>query len=341
LNVSVTRVIDRFPHHETFPTGWYAVALSRELRPGDVRSVRYFARDLVLFRTRSGVPSLIDAYCPHLGGHLGDGSVHGDSLRCPFHGFEWGVGGHCVKTGYGTKPPPQARVPSWLLREKNGLLLTWFDALGRPPDWEVPSLEEEGWTPFRIECVEVDSHPQETSENSVDLGHFTRVHHFGRVWATKEVETDGPRLKAGYGIERVFAIAGRSIGVEARFDVCVHGLGYSLVDWHVSALRSRMRSLILSTPVDHGKVHLRMAVAVSEPRSRILAALLRRASFWGLRTEVLADVPIWSRKRYVERPVLAEGDGPITTYRRWCEQFYPAYPATPVLVRRGVGEERR
>ena len=36
------------------------------------------------------------------------------------------------------------------------------------------------------------------------------------------------------------------------------------------------------------------------------------------------DIPIWENKRYVERPPLCEGDGPIGQYRRWARQFYSA-----------------
>src|SRR5258706_14698416 len=188
------------------------------------------------------------------------------------------------------------------------------------------SAPHEAALPVRstIERLEIDSHPQETSENSVDLGHFTAVHNFGRTWATKAIEIDGPTLRTGYGIERVFSLAGCRASVEARFDVAVHGLGYSLVEGEVPALAARMRSLILSTPVDGEKIHLRIALSVARYRSRLLTRLVQRAVFWGLRTEVAADVPIWTRKRYVERPLLARGDGPIAAYRRWCQQFYPA-----------------
>ena len=53
------------------PSGWYAVATSAEIAPGDVSSCHYFDRDLVIYRTRSGVLSVIDAFNPHLGAHLG------------------------------------------------------------------------------------------------------------------------------------------------------------------------------------------------------------------------------------------------------------------------------
>ena len=37
---------------------------------------------------------------------------------------------------------------------------------------------------------------------------------------------------------------------------------------------------------------------------------------------LLADVPIWRDKVFRERPLLVKGDGPITEFRRWYDQFY-------------------
>lgn len=34
------------------------------------------------------------------------------------------------------------------------------------------------------------------------------------------------------------------------------------------------------------------------------------------------DLPIWRHKRFIERPALAEGDGPLGRYRTWARQFY-------------------
>jgi hypothetical protein len=36
------------------------------------------------------------------------------------------------------------------------------------------------------------------------------------------------------------------------------------------------------------------------------------------------DIPIWENKRYLERPLLCDGDGPILELRRYFAQFYPA-----------------
>ena len=46
------------------PFGWFCIGYADELAKGEVRNVRYFDRDMVLFRTESGELGLTDPYCP-------------------------------------------------------------------------------------------------------------------------------------------------------------------------------------------------------------------------------------------------------------------------------------
>ena len=73
--------MSRFPFSR-YPNGWFQIAYSDELEKGQVVPLRYFGKDLVLFRTEGGEAQLLDAYCPHLGAHLGHGGkVQGEIGR--------------------------------------------------------------------------------------------------------------------------------------------------------------------------------------------------------------------------------------------------------------------
>jgi len=312
------------------PLGWYTVATSEEVKPGQVLPVKYFGEELILYRTESGEARLTDAYCPHMGAHLGSGKVQGENLRCAFHGFEFGGDGRCVRTGYGKAVPRKARLGTWPIREHNGYIFAWYHPQGKQPEWEVPVLPgaAEGWTSFSTRAMAINSHPQETSENSVDIGHFVEVHGFGGAWTEGDLEIEGHLLKGAYGIRYPL---GSKVHFVAKFNVEVHGLGYSLVRVHIARFGIEINLLVLSSPVDHENIILRTASSVKHLGPSPVAHLLRGAATWGLNREVGQDAPIWEAKRYVEKPILAEGDGPIAEYRRYCKQFY--VPETAVTAK--------
>ena len=96
-----------------YPNGWFAVAHVDELAAGEVRSIHYFGRELVLFRGEDGRPRTLDGYCAHLGAHLATGGrVVGNTLKCPFHSWRFdGESGGCVEIPYAKKIPPKAQAP--------------------------------------------------------------------------------------------------------------------------------------------------------------------------------------------------------------------------------------
>jgi phenylpropionate dioxygenase-like ring-hydroxylating dioxygenase large terminal subunit len=210
-----------------YPNGWFALAFADELRRGSTLSRTLAGHEIVLFRTASGRACALDAHCPHLGAHLGyGGRVEGEVLRCPFHGFCFDGSGRCVATGYGTKPPPTAVSRSWPLVEVNGMLCAYYDADGRPPTWEIPQLETPGWSAPSYRRFEISAHPQETTENSVDLGHFAWVHGYRSVRMRRELVTDGPYLNSAFRVRRPMPLIGRLWYFEIDFETHIYGLGY-------------------------------------------------------------------------------------------------------------------
>jgi hypothetical protein len=219
------------------------------------------------------------------------------------------------------------------VRERHGVLFAYHDPHAREPAWEIPELDMSGWSPFVSHLWTLRGHPQEIAENSVDLGHLTEVHHYAEVTLTS-FRIDGPLLVGSYHFERKTRIAGMTIPLRVDFDAQVHGLGYGHVDVRLPALGLRLRQLVLPTPTEKGQIALRVALSSREsrlagPLGRPLATLIARALFPIVKNDVSQDFAIWKNKRYVERPILAVGDGPIAQYRKWAGQFYEAEPAIP------------
>lgn len=325
--------LDRHPVLAPFPRGWFCVGWSHELAQGQVLSRRLAGEEIVVFRTQSGRCVAMDAWCPHMGAHLGytGAKVEGESIRCQFHGFAFDCLGACVATGYGSKPPVKARARIWPLREVNGLLMAYA---GGVPGHELPELDWSGYTPlaWTAKTFRLRSHPQTTTENSVDIGHLSWVHGYESVEVLHPLATDGPRLTASYAMSRPAGVVGKlGSNLRAEFDVEVHGLGYSFVDVRVPAHKLHSRHFVLATPTDEGQLELRLALSVERPgpAGRVpkpLRAPLERAIaaavFRGYVKDARADFPMWENTRYTHPPVLAQGDGPIVKFRSWAAQFY-------------------
>ena len=313
----------RFPFG--LPLGWFVVAASNELRSGRVLARRYFGRELAIYRTRSGVVSVVNAHCPHMGAHLGRvGHVDGEVLRCGFHGFKFDTAGTCVATAYGSPPPFRARLTKWEVREQNGYILVWFHPEGESPEWEVPVLEDRGWTPPRWKRYRIATHPQEITENSVDAGHFTQLHGFIEGSINRQLEFDGHYSQSSYKAWRPYGLPGRKpfYKFPVEYRVKVWGLGYSFVNVEIGLFGLEVRVWVLPVPIDEEHVDLIIGLAVPA-KFGPLAPLLRFIVHRIVCGEVDQDLDIWSYKAFVERPALAKGDGPIATYRKWAQQFYP------------------
>ncbi len=336
------------------PSAWYVLGRSKEVRPGQVVTKRLAGKDVVLFRTQSGVLSAIDPYCAHMGAHLGHGGcVKGETIECPFHAFRFDVNGKCVATGYGTPPPPRAKNATYELRERHGQILVWHGNAGEPSWFEVPEVDTTGWMEAAFEVAPLRGHPQETSENSVDMGHLPIVHGYADIEILRELRCEPGYLSVKYAMTRPYIPGFADLGrLYAEFFIHVYGLGYSRVEVWVPEVGLRSRHMVFATPVEREQLALHMGFQFEKyktldrlPRAlrRIPMGLFHRALLHaGMASyvhDVKQDFHIWQNKRYVHPPQLAVGDGPVGAYRRWCKQFYPGVngPAGADVGSGGVG----
>jgi nitrite reductase/ring-hydroxylating ferredoxin subunit len=316
--------------------GWYALAFASELRAGTVLRRRLMNQELVVFRTASGVPVVLDGYCPHLGAHLGEGGkVVGEQLRCPFHDLGFAPDGRCAHSPYG-QAPPRLSTRSWPVRELHGVLLVYSDP-SAAPSWEVKPVEDDNarleWSQPAGRLWRIRTHPQEIIENTVDVGHFRAVHGYESIEVTEAMKADGPHLTMSYTVTRDRGLLGKYDPGRPRFrlDINASGVGYSRVQ--VSGLPVRLRTVVMPTPVDDEITEVRVItqVAVFPGKAHWAARLLPRQWIADCAAQLAAremgrdfaaDLRIWEHKRYQDPPRLVAGDGPIGPYRRWARQFY-------------------
>ena len=53
-----------------------------------------------------------------------------------------------------------------------------------------------------------------------------------------------------------------------------------------------------------------------------LSAMAARGFIHEVCRQLDQDKVIWDRQRYLPRPVVCDGDGPILQFRQWYKQFY-------------------
>lgn len=303
-----------------FASGWFVISFSAELKPGDVKPLRYFERDLVLFRTTRGEAKVLDAFCPHMGAHLGHGGVVvGDDIKCPFHAWKFNGSGDCVDIPYATKIPKKAHVPCWPLRERNGMIYVWHDAQKAPPQWEMPELENvgaEGWTDWNVGMLVVKSHPREIVENVVDVGHFIPVH-------GTHVSSISNEFDRHMAIQVNSGVAYPLGGGKDRYSLRATYYGPA---FQVTQMDGYLCSVLINahTPVSSNLLHLRFAVAIRQNPEDPQGDDFLDKYVENLRLGFFQDIEIWEHMKFRDRPMLCDGDGPLMKLRRWYSQFYEA-----------------
>src|SRR6478735_1485439 len=295
------------------PTGWFQVAWSHEVQVGQVHRMRYFSRDLVAWRGASGTVTVMDAYCEHLGAHLGyGGTVVEDRIRCPFHGWE-----------------------------RNESIYVWHDVDGRAPYFDVPDIftgfgdgaSADDYYPLcehaRLYETRLELHPQYVLENGVDFAHFKYVHQVPIVPLFTKQEFEDPIALVDFTITFDNADEGGRIeDINSGVNAFNCGLGLAVTkSWGM--IDNRTASAV--TPVDDETCDVRFSVWIGrkpgDDRDHSESAD-RHAR--GVIEQFEADIEIWSHQKYASPAALSRREYPgFTALRRWAEQFYPSTDRTP------------
>ena len=319
--------MSRFPMAR-YPNGWFQVAYTHELEKGGVMPLKYFGRDLVLFRGEDGVAHLLDAYCPHLGAHLGPGgTVCGNNIQCPFHAWEFSGNGDCAAVPYAKKIPPKAKIKPWDLREVNGVILAWYHGEGLGPQWEVPIVDEvtsDEWTEKEYRRWKIKTHNQEMAENAVDSAHFLYVHGTSGMPTIATAETNA-HLMHVISETKMRTPMGK---VSGSVEVHAYGFGFT-----TTRFRGIVETLLVSsaTTIDEDYVDLRFAFMVRKLPDKDATSTVGAAFIREIDRQLNQDIPIWENKVFLPNALLVDGDGPIGMFRKWARQFYTETPAPKKL----------
>lgn len=303
------------------PFGWYQICWLDELEPGGVIPLYYFGRDLVLWRdVDKGAYHLQDAICPHLGAHLGHGGhVENCEIMCPFHGWKFDGSGCNTEIPYSDRVNKTARLRTYEVLERNGMVLAWYHPFDEPPIWEIPVLDEFAdtveWSETTARTIQIPAAWQEVAENSVDLAHFRYLHNTDSVPEARSYEADGP-IQRVRTVQKFVTPQGV---VEGNIDIDQYGPGFSVIRFS-----GIVDTIVLgcNTPVTSDTCEQKFSFRVKRLGDDATTSSVGELFVAEIAQQVHEDLPIWRNKGYLTRPALADTDGPYMKFRAWASQFY-------------------
>ncbi len=155
---------------------WYAVCLASEIDAGRVVGVDVLGGRVALYRAADGSPVALSSRCPHMGADLSRGALVGDDLQCLFHHFCFGPDGRCRSIPSGGRIPKAAKVFSFPVRERWGLVWIYN---GSEPLFDVPGIRDHDDAGLAVKAKRTVVFPVEPwviLGNSFDFAHLRYVH---------------------------------------------------------------------------------------------------------------------------------------------------------------------
>jgi phenylpropionate dioxygenase-like ring-hydroxylating dioxygenase large terminal subunit len=311
---------DRFPF--PVPFGWFCVGYPEDVPAGTAKAIYYFDRHLVAWRDDAGDLHVQDAFCPHLGAHLGHGgTVEGCELRCPFHGWTFDAEGTNTDIPYSERTNRKGTIRTFPVVERNGTSLVWYHPdPDVAPMWEIPELPEFSGDPqwstvIRTEHV-VDAAWQEMAENGVDSAHFRYVHNTAEVPEMESYDTSTFPFSDMRSSQKFPTPRGV---MEGRIDSRMIGPGVSIVSF--SGIVDTL-NLAVTTPISRDQCIIRFNFRFKTMGDEDTTRNVGNAFVREVDRQVQEDKPIWEHKAHLVRPALADNDGPFMKFRKWAAQFY-------------------
>jgi phenylpropionate dioxygenase-like ring-hydroxylating dioxygenase large terminal subunit len=178
------------------PNQWYAVLESDEVKPGKPVGVTRLGEKLVFWRDTQGRVNCLRDLCPHRGAALSLGSVAGDAIACPFHGFQYDATGQCRLVPANGKSAPfskQLLAGHYRTHEIDGFIfIFWGEAsteLASPRYFD--NLDGLAFASARVIW---NAHYSRAIENQLDVAHLPFVH-YNTIGRGGRTLVDGPYLE--------------------------------------------------------------------------------------------------------------------------------------------------
>jgi nitrite reductase/ring-hydroxylating ferredoxin subunit len=166
-----------FGNPDAIVEGWYPLARSKSLAAGEARSFTILRQRVVVWRGEDAKLYALDAFCPHMGADLGNGTVVGNDLRCYFHQWQFSKEGRIAPGACAaSKQLEKVRLKRYEVREYLGHVWIYAGEEVRTPLIVPAGLEDSEVEALKIAEPTLFAHHHVMMAGGIDLLHFATVH---------------------------------------------------------------------------------------------------------------------------------------------------------------------
>lgn len=157
---------------------WYVAAFEHDLGTAPL-PLTILGEEIVLYRKSDGTAAALEDACPHRKLPLSMGRIKGDDIECGYHGLMFDCTGACVRAPGNDRIPSGARVRSYPLESRYGMLWIWMGAVDKADPatiFEVEHWGDPAWGMNRGDRMTVDCNYLYVTDNLLDPSHVSWVH---------------------------------------------------------------------------------------------------------------------------------------------------------------------
>jgi phenylpropionate dioxygenase-like ring-hydroxylating dioxygenase large terminal subunit len=157
---------------------WYVAAWDHEVdRTLTLKTI--LGENVVFYRREEGAPVALEDACPHRKLPLSMGRLKGDQVECGYHGLTFDCAGACTRVPGAERIPHVARVRSYPVEERYGLVWIWMGDVAAADPSKIFAVEHWGdpaWGLNRGESMMLDCNYLYMTDNLLDPSHVAWVH---------------------------------------------------------------------------------------------------------------------------------------------------------------------
>ncbi|MDB5451669.1 MAG: putative phenylpropionate dioxygenase [Caulobacteraceae bacterium] len=281
---------------------WYFVALSSDLKPGQLVRCEVLGEPVLLGRSNAGQLTALRDICPHRAAPLSAGRFHTEAsgletVECPYHGWRFRADGACAAipslVDDQAMDVGRIRVRSYPAVESQGLIFLWVGAnpsgAGQPDMAQPVFPGVVGGAPKLVDRMVFDAHIDHAVVGLMDPAHGPYVH---SQWWWRSKASQHEKAKLFEPREQGFAMVRHAPSSNSRAYAILGGRPQTEISFRLPGLRwehivigkRQVLALTCLTPLNETQTQITQIVWSDHP------------AFWLLRPMIAAGARAFLRQ---------------------------------------------